>query len=83
MPKNKMSDLRNHLFETLERLKDDENPMDIDRARAIANVGGTIIESVKAEIQFMEATGEICDAEFFDLPDGAARPKLLRSGTRN
>ena len=29
--KNKIDDLRNHLFATLEALQDKENPMDIDR----------------------------------------------------
>lgn len=36
--KNKIDDLRNHLFETLEALKDDEKPMPLDRALAIAEV---------------------------------------------
>ena len=34
MAKNKIIDLRNHLFETIERLKDGD--MEIDKARAIA-----------------------------------------------
>jgi hypothetical protein len=75
VPKNKMSDLRNHLFETLEALKDEDKPMDVDRARAVAQVAGVIIESVKAEVKFMEAAGEVCDSEFFDAhPD---RPRLV------
>ena len=36
MPKNKIQDLRNHLFETLEMLKDGD--MDVSRASAIADV---------------------------------------------
>lgn len=78
MPKNKMSDLRNHLFETLEALKDEDKPMEIERALAVSSVAGTIIESVKAEIRFMEATGEQVDTEFFgEIPVGR-EPKLLR-----
>ena len=33
--KNKMTDLRNHLFATLEALQDTDNPMEIERAKAI------------------------------------------------
>ena len=57
MPRNKLSDLRNHLFETLERLKDEENPMDIGRAKAIANVSQVIINSATVEVKYMEASG--------------------------
>jgi hypothetical protein len=63
--KNKMSDLRDHLFETLEALRDEENPMEIDRAKAICKVADTLIDSARVEVKFME----VCDAsevpEFF------------------
>ena len=32
MAKNKIQDLRDHLFETLEALKDKDEPMDVARA---------------------------------------------------
>ncbi|MBW7935226.1 MAG: hypothetical protein H3C62_16790 [Gemmatimonadaceae bacterium] len=51
--KNKISDLRNHLFETLEALKDEDKPMEIERATAIANVARVIVDSAKAEVQFL------------------------------
>lgn len=54
--KNKIEDLRNHLFETLEALKDKENPMPIDRAQAIANVSQAI-NSAKVEVEFIKASG--------------------------
>lgn len=57
--KNKIEDLRNHLFETLEALKDDEKPMEIDRARAIVDVSRAIIDSAKAETQHLQIVGEI------------------------
>lgn len=55
--KNKIEDLRNHLFETIEKLKDDEKPMDLDRAKTIAQVANTIIEAAKTEVKFMEVVG--------------------------
>ena len=48
---NKLTDLNNHLFEALERLNDDElmngenGPKEIQRAKAIASVGQTIINN--------------------------------------
>lgn len=57
MPKNKIEDLRNHLFATLESLQDEDNPMDIDRAKAIASVAQVIINSAKIEVDFIKATG--------------------------
>ena len=75
--KNRISDLRNHLFETLEMLKDPDNPMDIARAKAVSEVAQTIINSAKVEIEFLEATGEVEATEFFDalrIEDRARKP---------
>jgi len=55
--KNKMDDLRNHLFETLEALKDKEHPMEIERARAVAQVADVIVETAKVEVRMLEVTG--------------------------
>lgn len=72
--KNKISDLRNHLFETLEALKDKENPMDLDRARAISDVAQTIINSAKVEVDFMKQTGAM-GTEF--IPEEKAPLRLV------
>lgn len=74
-PKNKIEDLRNHLFETLEALKDEEKPMELDRARAIADVAKVIVESAKVEVNFLKVTGALRSTNF--LPDGdEAKPPL-------
>ena len=52
--KNKIEDLRNHLFETIEMLKSGD--MDIDKAKAIAEVGKVIVDTAKNEIDFMRMT---------------------------
>jgi hypothetical protein len=65
--KNKIDDLRDHLFETLEALKDDEKPMDIDRAKAIADVARVIVDSAKVEVDFLKVSGAIKSTDF--LPD--------------
>jgi hypothetical protein len=66
MAKNRMSDLRDHLFETLEALKDRENPMDIDRAKAVCQVAQTLIDSARVEVKAMEVVGQELNAEFFN-----------------
>jgi len=55
--KNKIEDLRNHLFETLESLKDKEAPMELERAETIAKVAQVIINSAKVEVDFLKHTG--------------------------
>jgi hypothetical protein len=70
-----MSDLRNHLFSTLEALQDPDKPMDIERARAVSEVAQTIINTAKVEIDFMKAMGTDDLGEFFVSAD-AERRKL-------
>jgi hypothetical protein len=57
--KNKIEDLRNHLFATIESLMDEEKPMDLDRAKAIADVSQVIINSAKVEIDFINKVGGV------------------------
>jgi hypothetical protein len=78
-----MSDLRNHLFETLEALKDDDKPMDLNRARAVRDVAQAIVDSARVEVEFIKAMdGTIAPGEFFESEElGMERkPKLLRAG---
>jgi hypothetical protein len=52
MPKNKIEDLRNLLFETMEKLLDEDNPLDIERAQAVAEVAQVVVNSAKVEVDF-------------------------------
>jgi len=56
MAKNKIQDLRDHLFETIEMLKDEQSSMTVDKAKTIAEVAQAIINSAKLEIDFIRAT---------------------------
>lgn len=67
--KNRIEDLRNHLFETLEMLKDSEKPMDIDRAKAISDVAQTIINTAKVEVDFAKVTGRTPASKFLPAED--------------
>ncbi|WP_437880872.1 hypothetical protein [Pseudomonas sp. LRF_L74] len=55
--KNQMVDLRNHLFAALEALHDQDKPMEIERAKAIADVGRVLVETAKVEVAFLNVTG--------------------------
>lgn len=67
MPKkNKIDDLRDHLFETLEMLKDPDKPMEIERARAISDVAQTIINSAKVEVDMAKALGGYPGSDFIE-----------------
>lgn len=73
--KNKVEDLRNHLFEQLERLSDDEsfkNPLvqerEIKRTSAIVEIANAIIDSARAETEFLKVANEndsLLEAPFF------------------
>ena len=80
--KNKIEDLRNHLFLTLEALQDEEKPMEIDRARAIADVAKVIVDSAKVEVEYVKATGAPSTGSSFlpAAPAPSPRPALLRGG---
>jgi hypothetical protein len=57
MARNKINDLRDHLFATLEGLLDEDKPMDIKRASAVAEVASVIVETAKTEVLFLKVTG--------------------------
>lgn len=60
MARNKINDLRNHLFEVIEMLKDDEpNSMSIEKAETIAQVAQVIINTGKLETDYIRATDGI------------------------
>lgn len=57
--KNRIEDLRNHLFATIESLLDEDDPMDIKRAKAVSNAAQAIINSAKVEVDFLKVTGGV------------------------
>jgi hypothetical protein len=61
--KNKIEDLRNHLFAQLERLSDEEIDRakldkEVTRAASLIQVASVIIDSARAETEFLKATSE-------------------------
>lgn len=68
--KNKLEHLRDHLFETLEMLKDEEKPFDIARAHAICAVSQSIIQTAKVELEALRLNNTNgSGSQFFNVPE--------------
>lgn len=81
--KNKIEDLRDHLFATLEALQDDENPMDLGRAKTISDVAQTLINSAKVEVEFLKGTGATIGTGFIpEAPREPKRPALVQKQSK-
>lgn len=70
---NNIKELRDELFATLRALRDPEKPMDIDRAKAVSEVAGQIIQSAKVEVDYLRVTGAAESTGF--IPDAKKLPK--------
>lgn len=75
MAKNKIEDLRDHLFETIEKLKDGD--MEIETAKAITEVSQVIVNTAKTEVEFMKVVGGIGTGSGF-IPLEQRKPELLK-----
>jgi len=64
--KNKISDLRNHLFVVLEELSDPDSHYDLEKAKVIANVAQTIINSASVENQYLKIVGSSQGSGFIE-----------------
>lgn len=52
-----ITELRQQLLDTLKDLRNRENPMEPDRARAVAQVAAVLVDSAKVEVDYIKATG--------------------------
>jgi hypothetical protein len=62
-----MTQLRGALLSTLADLRNRETPMEPDRARAIAQVAGVLVDSAKVEIEYLKAIGT-GNSQFLEQP---------------
>lgn len=73
-----INDLRAALFETLKGVKD--GTIDLDKARAINEIGKTLTDTAKVEVDYLRATGG-GESSFIDTAIGANNlPKDLPVG---
>lgn len=89
MPKNRLSDLRNHLFATLEALTEEntsslELPQKIEKAKAVAEVAQTIINSAKLEVDYIKATGQAdAKSEFLEAEHSDRQKQIPANNGHN
>lgn len=86
MPKT-INDLREVLFDTLEQLRAKDNPMEIDRAKAISDIAGRLIDTAKVECQYVGLMGNGRSTGFIETeakPEtpAAPRPNALAGGRK-
>lgn len=74
-PTNDITAVRTALFEALRGLGDKGNPMEIDRAKAIAEVAQTIINSAKVEVDALRVIGGTGTGFIPALPPPKQEPK--------
>lgn len=74
-----ITELRSELFATIKDLRNPEKPMDVERARTIALVAQTIINSAKAETDFLATVGQRRGSGFIPQPEAppASPPRQL------
>lgn len=58
MSKTHIDDVRAALMATLTDLRDKSNPMDLDRAKTVAQVAAVLVDSARVENDYLKITGQ-------------------------
>lgn len=77
--KNKLSDLRDHLFVALENLADadpEKLDMAVRKADAVSNVAKVIVDSARVEIDYIRHVGGTVESSVFI----ESKPTLPKAG---
>ena len=81
MSSNNITTVRQHLLDTLADLRNRDNPMEIERARAVADVARVLVDSAKVEVDYLKATGaQVADFLEGEKPAGAPTQAGLPPG---
>lgn len=79
-----MTQVRQQLLATLADLRNREQPMEVDRAKAVATVAAVLVDTARVEVDYLKATGahhsdfleaaplQITAGENKSLPNGIA-----------
>lgn len=74
-----ITQVRQSLLDTLADLRNRENPMDVDRARAVSQVASVLVDTAKVEIDYIKATG--ADRSDFLEPPVTYHQPAIQNGT--
>ena len=72
-----INDLRTELLATLRDLRNRTNPMEPDRARAVAQVAGVLVDSARVEVEYIKVTGQ----DNSNFIDGLKAPEAMAAIT--
>ena len=64
-----ITQVRQSLLDTLADLRNRENPMDVDRARAVAQVAGVLVDTARVEVDYIKACGGKDSSHFLEGSD--------------
>ena len=78
-----MTQLREHLMQTLASLRDRDNPMEPDRARAIGQVAGVLVDTARVEVDYIKATGGDGSRFMEPAPGHGHAPAIASQGAHN
>ena len=78
MSNGTINDVRSLLLDTLRDLRDPKAGMDLDRARAIVQVGQVLIDSARAEVDAIKVLGGSRGSDFIAVDNGL--PQLPGAG---
>jgi hypothetical protein len=77
-----ITELRQHLMDTLADLRNRDKPMEPDRARAVAQVASVLVDTARVEIDFLKVTGRD-ESDFLKVPEAQGLPNGIISITRH
>lgn len=80
MSGNTISDLRKHLFDAIQGVRD--GTMDAEKAKTVAELSKVVVDSAKVEVDFMKVRGESGSGTGF-VPEqpavtGPGQPRLVK-----
>jgi hypothetical protein len=74
--------VRQSLLDTLADLRNKEQPMDIERAKAVATVASVLVDTAKVENEYLKLTGQERSTFLEPMTEfraSMARPRTTRS----
>lgn len=78
-----INQVRQALLETLADLRNRETPMDIERAKAVAQVAGVLVDTAKVENEYLKITGNE-NSNFLAQPDEySGLPRIDKPSAHN
>lgn len=75
-----LSALRAALFDVLQKVKSGE--MEVDKARAVNDIGKTLLDSARVEVSYLKATGQ-SNSQFLEGTSAEALPPGIASVRRH